>query len=136
MTTKRITARLLESKGACADQVAKFHALWPRGVIPTEALALEHSGTFDFRWAVINLLSASALAEYKRVRDAAWAEYKRVCASAWAEYERVRGPARAEYERVCVRGPARAEYERVCASAWAEYERVCVLAFVAAWAKE
>ena|SRR3990167_3278772 len=116
MTTKRITARLLESKGACADQVAKFRALWPRGVVPTEALALEHSGTFDFQWAAINLLSASA-----------WAEYKRVCASAWAEYERVRGPARAEYERVCA---------LAFVAAWAEYERVCALAFVAAWAKE
>jgi hypothetical protein len=49
-----------------------------------------------------------------------------VTATASAEYERVRAPALAEYERV--RATAWAEYERVKATAWAEYERVMATA--------
>ncbi|OGT59968.1 MAG: hypothetical protein A3E01_07765 [Gammaproteobacteria bacterium RIFCSPHIGHO2_12_FULL_63_22] len=140
MAAKRITARFLISAGACASQVQRFHDLWPRGIVPTAALALEYAGAFDWRWAAANLLSDSALveyermcaptgAEYDRARAAAWAEYERVCTAARAEYDRARG---AEYERVCA--PARAEYDRVRAAARAEYERVCALAFVGAWA--
>src|SRR3990167_6172077 len=118
MAAKRITARFLISAGACASQVQRFHDLWPRGIVPTAALALEYAGAFDWRWAAANLLSDSALVEYERM-----------CAPAGAEYDRARG---AEYERVCA--PARAEYDRVRAAARAEYERVCALAFVGAWA--
>ena len=87
--SKRITARMLQSKGACAEQVETFRRLWPRGVVPTEALAIEHASTFDFQWAATNLLGGPALAECERV-----------CGPALAEYERVRGPALAEYKRV------------------------------------
>ena len=49
-----------------------------------------------------------ALAEYEKVRDAAWAEYEKVRDAAYAEYEKVRDAAWAEYEKV--RAAALAEF--------------------------
>ena len=85
MTTRKITARLLQSKGACANQVAKFRETFPRGVVPTVELAEQHASAFDWNWAAEHLLSPAAWAEYKRVRASALAEYERVVARAFVE---------------------------------------------------
>ena len=47
----RITAALLRRHGACADQVAEFQRLWPRGAEPTvEALAQAAGRGLDPWW--------------------------------------------------------------------------------------
>jgi hypothetical protein len=118
----KITKRLLQSKGACASQVALFAETFPHGAEITEAVCLSVADKFDWDWAAQNLLSPEFDAEYARVRAQADAEYARVRAPAYAEYQRVRAPAYAEYKRV--RAQADAEYQRVCAQADAEYARV------------
>ena len=84
--------------------------------------------------ALVALLTASAWAEYEKVRAPAWAEYEKVTAPAWAEYEKVRAPALAEYEKV--RATAWAEYEKVTAPALAEYEKVRAPAWCKLFAKK
>ena len=122
----KITKRLLQSKGACASQVALFAEIFPHGAEITEATCLSVAHKFDWTWAAQNLLSPESYAEYERVCAPANAEYERARAQAYAEYERVRAPAYAEYERI--HAPAYAEYERA-AQAYAEYERVCAATF-------
>ena len=119
---KKITERMLWSRGACADQLDKFAAMFPDGAVVTAENCEAVSSEFDWAWASNYLLNPSARDEYDRMCAPARDEHERMCAPAWAEYERVRAPARAEYDRICA--PARAEYERVRASAQAEYERV------------
>jgi hypothetical protein len=113
--------------GACSYQVKRFRKTFGESVRVTEKLCLSASDKFDWTWAASHLLSAPALAEYKRAMAPARAECERVMAPARAEYERVMALTWAEYERV--RAPAYAEYERVMALAWAEYKRVIALAF-------
>ena len=119
---KIITLRKLKAKRACQVQLDKFKELFGSKVEITLELCIKHAQDFNFNWAADDLLSASALAEYQRVRAPAWAEYQRVRAPAWAEYQRVTASAYAEYDRV--KAPAYAEYDRVTASALAEYNRV------------
>ena len=73
-------------------------------------------------WAEYEKVRASARAEYEKVTASAWAEYDKVTASAWAEYDKVTAPALAEYKKVTA--SALAEYKKVTASAWAEYKKV------------
>ena len=96
----KVTKTLLLRKGACDDQLDKFVELFPKGVVVTEALCIEHASVFDWGWAASHLLRAPAQDEYSRVRAAAQAEYERVIAAAWDEYEREMAPAQAEYSRV------------------------------------
>ena len=96
----KITKRLLQSKGACASQVALFAETFPHGTEITEAVCLAVADKFDWDWAAQNLLSPESYAEYQRVCAPADAEHQRVCAPAYAEYRRVRAPADAEYQRV------------------------------------
>ena len=51
MTTRKITARLLQSKGACDTQVQLFRETFPRGVVPTVELAEQHASAFH--WGII-----------------------------------------------------------------------------------
>ena len=101
----KITGRLLKSKGACADQVAKFAELFPNGVEPTEALCLAHAQVFDWRWASDNLLSASA-----------WKAYGEAHASAKKAYDEAIAPAEKAYDEVVA--PARKAYDEAVASAF------------------
>jgi len=130
---KKITERMLRNRGACADQLGKFAAMFPDGAVVTAENCEAVSSEFDWAWASNYLLNPSARAEgdricasarikYHRVRASAWAEYQRMCTSARAEYDLVYASARAEYQRICA--PAQAEYDRVRASAWAEYQRI------------
>jgi cell division septum initiation protein DivIVA len=111
-----LTLDTLRAKNACAGQLAEFRARFGDSVDVTPGLCESVAPVFNWDWAARNLLTASARAEYERVRAAALAEYERVTASAWAEYERVTAP-------------ALAEYERVRASAWAEHQRARARAF-------
>src|SRR3990172_6840909 len=86
---KLITVALLQKHSACADQVALFKKVFPKGApLTTKAVETALKRGLSVSW-LSTLLSLSA-----------WAEYKRVTAPAWAEYERVTAPASAEYKRV------------------------------------
>jgi hypothetical protein len=115
----RITSKLLKRKRACREQVALFEKLFPNGVEVTEAICVAHADKFNFHWAAENLLSASAWAEYKRVKDSVQAEYQRNLDAAWAEYQRIVAP-------------TGAEYERAVAASWPEYRRNIAVAFARA----
>ena len=123
----KITKRLLQSKGACASQVALFAETFPHGTEITEAVCLAVADKFDWNWAAQNLLPPKSDAEYQRVCAPADAECQRVRAQAYAEYQRVRAQAYAECQRVCAQ--ANAECQRVCVPAYAEFQRVCAPAF-------
>jgi len=119
---KKITERMLWSRGACADQLDKFAAMFPDGAVVTAENCEAVSSEFDWAWASNYLLNPSARAEGDRICASARIKYHRVRASAWAEYRRICAPAQAEYDLVYA--SARAEYDRVYASARAEYDRV------------
>lgn len=55
--TKRITADLLRSKGACEEKVAIFEKRWPNGVVPTkrQVPVIVRLG-LDVDWAATHLL--------------------------------------------------------------------------------
>ena len=72
----KLTAKELESKGACASQVALFRSLFGEEVEITEELCAEHASAFDFDWAARNLLTAAALVEYGKIMAAARAAKK------------------------------------------------------------
>jgi len=118
---KKITERMLWSRGACADQLDKFATMFPDGAVVTAENCEAVSSEFDWAWASNHLLNPSARAEYDRVRASARAEHDRTCAPAWAEYARMCAPAHAKYDLVY---SARADYDLVYASARAEYDRV------------
>lgn len=68
-----ITAEMLESKGACVDQVSTFRAEWPDGAEVTETTCFRAVELgLDFDWASLNLLTCPALAEYNRLNALAF----------------------------------------------------------------
>jgi hypothetical protein len=87
----KITKRILQAKGACAWQVARFAETFPRGTGITEALCLSVADKFDWDWAAYNLLSPESCAKYERIRAQT---FERL---ANAGYER----GRTRYERTC-----------------------------------
>ena len=93
--------KTIKSVSPCADQFALIKKTWPKGVPLTAATVKKIVAlSIDFEWFAHGFLTATARAEYERVKAPAWAEYERVKAPARAEYERVTATARAEYERV------------------------------------
>ena len=62
-----------------------------------------------------------ALAEYEKVKSAAYAEYKKVKSAADAEYRKVDNAALAEYGKV--KSSVDAEYGKVKSAAVAEYQQ-------------
>jgi hypothetical protein len=116
--SRTLTLKTLIDKGACDAQVELFRAKFGESVRVTQRLCVSVVDAFDWNWAARHLLSAPALAEYRRVKAAAWAEYRRVKAAAPAEYGRVAAAAWAEYRRVTAAAPA--EYGRVTARTFAK----------------
>mgnify|MGYP001564354995 CR=1 FL=1 len=103
-----ITAQQLKSVGACQGQIDLFRGLYGDKTRVTVKKCAAVADKFSWDWATRHLLTAPALAEYKRVTAPALAEYERVAAPAWAEYKRVTAPALAEYEREKAQAFARA----------------------------
>ena len=140
MSDSRIlTLATLKKKGACAGQAALFRAKFGRSVEITEALCIEHAADFSWRWAVDNLLSATARAAYdaamapaeaayraamapaeaayRAATASAGAAYSAATASAGAAYDAAMAPARAAYDAAMA--PAEAAYRAATAPAWA-----------------
>ena len=68
----KITSELLKSKGACLESIALFVKLGGNKLELTEELCIEHASKFDWCWAARHLLSASAKADYDRVKASAF----------------------------------------------------------------
>lgn len=108
----RITKRLLQSKGACVEQVELFAKLFPKGVMVTKALCVKHAQDFSWSWAATNLfteqqrveyfkIESSAMKKYEKIADLAWAQYKKIEDSAWADYEKIKDLVLSEYKTKC-----------------------------------
>jgi hypothetical protein len=140
-----ITAAILRRNDACADQVARFAKLFPKGTTVTLRAALKAADAgLSLGWFARKLLSAPAQAEYVKARAPALAEYNKATAAAQAEYVKATAPALAEYDKATA--PAWAEYDKATAPAWAEYGKATAAAqaeygkatapaLVAAWDK-
>ncbi len=70
-----LTADILRSKSACADQVRLFTTLFPGGVQVTPEACVSVAGMFHFDWAAKNLLPGHIYDEYKSRRAASYADY-------------------------------------------------------------
>ena len=68
----KITLDTLRDKDACMSQGRLFARLFPEGVEVTEELCLAHFNKFDWDWCAENLLSNSALVEYRRAKASAF----------------------------------------------------------------
>ena len=83
---KKITARMLQAKSACSDQVEKFKELFPEGIEVTEALCVQHAQVFDWSWSAENLLTPEAWKVYCETTTPAWKVYSETTAAAWKVY--------------------------------------------------
>ncbi len=87
----KITKELLESHGACKEQIEIFAREWPEGVEVTEEACLRAAELgLHLEWAASELLTPKLYAEYERRRDLLYDEYER-------QYK----PLRANYCRQC-----------------------------------
>ena len=136
------TINLSQLGEACYRQRILFKEKFGDEVKVSVALARGVAKDFNWDWAADHLLSAPALAEYKKVRvlaqtdyetvrGLAWADYEKVRELALADYEKVRDLALADYEKAC--DPAWADYNKVRDPAWTEYKKVCAVAFAKAY---
>ena len=105
---------------------------------PQQIVAAIKAGAFEGMFICPQILTAPALDEYGKIRDATRAEYEKIEDAAWAEYEKITAPAWAEYEKITgaawaecgkIRDAALAEYEKITAPALAEYEKIRGAAF-------
>lgn len=82
----KITAKMLEEKGACESQIVIFRKEWPKGAIVNKKNALRAVELdLDIKWAAVTFFAVAARAEYEKVRDATLAEYEKACALAFVE---------------------------------------------------
>lgn len=86
-----ITTQLLQSNGACKNQIAIFQAIWPNGAEMTAAnLSKAVTLGLNVDWLAEKILMTSALVEYKRIRGPEWAEYERKTMPKWVDYNHAR----------------------------------------------
>ena len=112
----KITAEMLEAKGACDPQVSSFRELWPNGVTPSlQAAAKAAEAGLSLNWFAREFLPPKLLAEYEKACTAALAKYEKARDAAWAEYDKACAAARAEYAKACA--AARAKYDKAHAPA-------------------
>ena len=114
----KITKRLLESKGACEEQVELFAQLFPKGVVLTKELCVEHAQRFDWDWAAEHLLEARAWEQYNKTRAPAWEQYIKIDVTAWEQYMKIEAPAWEQYKNIT--DPAYEQYKKQCAIAFYE----------------
>ena len=79
----RITAEMLETKGACADQVAIFRKHWPEGARPLLRTIKKAARLgLDLDWFACGFLARSALAAYEEATASVLAAYREATAPA------------------------------------------------------
>lgn len=129
MKTYRILKlQTLIDKKACPQQVKLFRSMFGDSVRVTEKRCVSVADKFDFTWAAIYLLSASAYADYIRAVAAAFADYNRAVA---ADYSRAAPPAWDDYMAAALADYSR--YKRAVALARADYSRAVAAAFARAY---
>ena len=133
-----ITIRQLIRAGACAEQRAKFRALFDTSVEVTEELAIQHARMFDWDWAADNLLPEDAWEAYDqakasareargRAQETAWEAYDQAKAIALEAHDQAQETAWEAYDRA--KAIALEAYDRVQETAWEAYDRAKAIAF-------
>ena len=84
----KLSAKLLESKGACPDQVELFRKLFgERDVTVTSKLCRAHADQFDWHWAAKHLLPIPASKAYQEATAQALKAYQEAYATALKAYQ-------------------------------------------------
>jgi len=86
--TTKITRAYLANHLACTDQRNAFDSLFPEGVEVTEELALQHAETFDWDWAIENLLEGDVRREAGSKGDDAYRDRQKARDEINAAYNR------------------------------------------------
>ena len=85
---KVVTAKQLEAKGACGDQVVLFRSVFPRGCVVTAAnIHKAARAGLNLGWWAEQFLPAPALRAYQEARAPALRAYEEARAPAWRAYE-------------------------------------------------
>ena len=82
-----ITAKKLESLGACADQVELFRHLFGERQKVTVDLCRKYAANFDWDWAAASLLSPPAWKAYEEAEATARKACREATANAWKAYQ-------------------------------------------------
>jgi hypothetical protein len=133
---------MLQAKNVCTEQADKFRALFPHGVVLTEALCIAHASDFNFTWAAANLLSTAAQEAYEKACAPARETYnktlavakkacEKACAAAWEAYDKAPAPSWEACDKACT--TAWETYDKACATAWKTYQLAQAAAFFAFW---
>jgi len=105
MTAPVVTLAMLHKRGACEDQIALFSKLFPAGEVEVtrESVAAAAVAGLEIGWGALNLLRGqfkrtfdTAMAEPKKVFDAATAEANKAFHAAMTEPRQAYGAATAE----------------------------------------
>ena len=100
---KKITAKMLKDKGACAEQVTLFQKTWPNGVVPSlKALRLANKKGLSLLWFAKHFLSVPANKAYNEAITPAWKAYNEAITPAWKAYNEATAPARKAYDEAIV----------------------------------
>lgn len=110
----KLSIKRLKEIHACRPQVALFRELFGEAVEVTETTCIAVVDKFDWDWAAVKLLDATAWEEYNRIHDAAWEEYNRIMDTAWEEYHLDPDG----HHRKCAGDTAWEEYNRAKAAAF------------------
>ena len=130
-----ITLSLLESKGACEDQVRLFRTHFGEGPAPLDdATAIRMASVFDSDWAARNLLSVEGVEAYEEAEAPLRKTYKEAEAPLWNTYEDAEAPLWKTYLEATA--PLLKAYEDARAPLLKAYEEAKALAFVAISRKE
>ena len=99
---KTISAKRLEMARACPEQVSLFRSEWGDKLVQLTPENWDRAKEIglDRLW-MYRFLRDAALAEYHKVRDAAWVECEKACGAARDECGKVRGAAWIECDEVC-----------------------------------
>jgi hypothetical protein len=101
-----ITHQWLLDRGACADQAARFAALWPEGAELTRAnLARAADAGLALAWLVPQVLTAPALRALSEALAPALRAYDEATAPALLAYNEATAPARLAYTEARATGP-------------------------------
>jgi hypothetical protein len=119
-----ITHQWLLDRGACADQAARFAALWPEGGALTRANLSRAAGAdLDLTWLAPQVLTLTAERAYTEARATARRAYDEARATARLAYTEARAtgpinPALLAYDEAIA--PARRAYDEALVPALAD----------------
>ena len=125
-----ITAKKLESLGACANQVELFRHLFGERQKVTVDLCRKYAANFDWDWAAANLLSAPAWKAYEEAEATARKACQEAEATARKAYQEAKATAWKAYDEATA--PVLKAYDETEAAAWKAYQEATAEAFAKA----